>query len=244
MTRPDRFEQHNRAQIGYFEHAGREAMRPVSSPYVQRQVDELVRVAGLRPGQRVLEVGCGMGRYTFPLADRGLRVEGIDLSRSLLDLLASFDDGRRDVRLHCIDVLEASRSLEGYFDAAVGFFTLHHLHDLALSFEAMAAVVKPGGRVVFLEPNPLNVLYYVQLLVAPGMTWEGDKGILNMRSKTVFRAMNTAGLTRPSLERFGFFPPFVVNRRWGSTLERTLESVPLWRSFLPFQLFSCTRPNA
>lgn len=240
----NRFEEHNQAQIEYFERAGRNAMRPTSTPYVERQVDELMKVAELHRGERVLEVGCGMGRYTFPLAERGLRVEGLDLSQSLLDELERARVGRHEIALHCMDILDAPRTIEGHFDAVVGFFTLHHLHDLAAAFDAMSKVVRPGGRIVFLEPNPSNILYYVQILLSPGMSWEGDRGILEMRSHTVFRAMTRAGLTRASVERFGFFPPFLANRTYGQRAERVLESFRLWRPLLPFQLFSCMRPVA
>jgi len=235
-THPD-IAEHNRAQIEYFEHAGKEAMRPAATPYVERQVDALVRFAGLEAGDHVLDVGCGMGRYTLPLAERGLSVEGIDLSRTLLDRLEAFNGGRYEITLHCADILELPESLAGTFDAAVGFFTLHHLHELSASFGAMARLVRPGGRIVFLEPNPLNVLYYIQLVVAPGMSWQGDKGILNMRPRTVYAAMEEAGLTSPALERFGLFPPVAANRPLGARLERGLERVPLWRAFLAFQLF-------
>jgi SAM-dependent methyltransferase len=239
-----RIEKHNRAQIAYFEHAGNVAMRPSPSFYVERQVDALVRFAELSEGERILDVGCGMGRYTFPLAERGLRVEGLDLSRTLLDRFQAFNGGRYDIPLHCADVIELPDKLAGEFDAVVGFFTLHHLHDLPTSYAAMERLVKPGGRVVFLEPNPLNVLYYVQLVVAPGMTWQGDKGILRMRPRTVFSAMEGAGLTRLAMTRFGLFPPFAANRSWGARLERRLERVRLWRFMLAFQLFCGERPGA
>jgi hypothetical protein len=101
----------------------------------------------------------------------------------------------------------------------------------------MARLVRPGGRIIFLEPNPLNVLYYIQLVVAPGMSWQGDKGILNMRPRTVSSAMESAGLTSFALERFGLFPPFAVNHALGSRIERGLERVPFVRPFLAFQLF-------
>ncbi len=237
------FEEHNRAQVRYFERAGKEAMKPVGTPYVLRQVDELVRFAGLVEGERVLDVGCGMGRYSFPLAERGLNVEGLDLSQALLDLLDGFNGGRYDIPLHCMDILDAPATLGGRFDAVVGFFTLHHLHELRSSFQAMARLVKPGGRVVFLEPNPLNLLYYIQIMIAPGMTWAGDKGILKMRPHLVSQAMEGAGLSGLSMTRFGFFPPSLANRRSGSRLERVLEGVFLWRPLLPFQLFRGDRPS-
>ncbi len=100
----------------------------------------------------------------------------------------------------------------------------------------------PGGRVVFLEPNPYNLLYYVQILFTPGMTWEGDGGIVRMRRRLIFRAMERAGFTRCAMTRFGFFPPFLTNRPWGARLEAWLERVPVWRPALPFQLFRGERP--
>jgi SAM-dependent methyltransferase len=230
-------EQHNEAQLRYFERAGKRAMKPSATPYVQRQVDQLVRFAELSKGERVLDVGCGMGRYTFDLAGRGLEVEGLDLSEELLRRFRSFDDGRYEIRLHCADILAPPTELEGRFDAVVGFFTLHHLHDLPSSFRAMGRLLRPGGRIVFLEPNPLNVLYYLQMLLVPGMSWQGDKGIVRMRRKVVLGAMEDAGLTALSMKCFGFFPPFVTNRRFGARAEDILQTIPLWRRFLPFQLF-------
>jgi hypothetical protein len=76
------------------------------------------------------------------------------------------------------------------------------------------------------------------------MSWKGDRGILNMRQPNVFRAMGSAGLENVSLHRFGFFPPFVTNRRWGPRLERGFESLRVWNRFLPFQLFRGDVPPA
>lgn len=237
-------ERHNREQVDYFEQAGKEAMRPIDSQYVRRQVDELVQFAGLTPGARVLEVGCGMGRYTFPLVERGFHVVGIDLSQPLLDRLERFNNGQYELELRCLDILDAPRELDATFDAVVGFFTLHHLYALEPSYEAMARLVRPGGQVAFLEPNPWNPLYYVQIAVAPGMTWAGDKGILGMRRSTVFTAMDAAGLVDPALRRFGFFPPFLANRSWGARVEALVERFPLWRPVLPFQLFRAARARS
>ena len=246
MTRSHRVNHaaHNRAQIEYFERAGKHAMQPSFAPYVQRQVDQLIAFAVLKPGDRVLDVGCGMGRYTFALADRGLAVEGLDLSQALLERFRAYDNGRYGIPLHCGDILHPPRELSRTFDAIVGFFTLHHLHDLLGCFQSMHTLTKPGGRIVFLEPNPLNLLYYVQMLVVPGMSWKGDRGILNMRQPNVFRAMGSAGLENVSLHRFGFLPPFVTNRRWGPRLERGFESLRVWNRFLPFQLFRGDVPPA
>jgi len=235
--RRDGFRAHNAAQREYFEFRDKPRMRPSGSPYIARHVIEMVRAAGLRPEDRVLEVGCGMGRYTLPLWERGLLVEGMDLSPVLLDRLRGFDGGRRRIPLHVADVAEPDPELRGRYDAVIGFFALHHMHDLTRCFEGMAGLLRPGGRIVFLEPNAFNPLYYAQIALTPGMTWQGDGGLVRMRPRVVLGAMARAGLANLSVERFGFFPPFLANRGWGRRLEAILESVSPLNPVLPFQLF-------
>jgi SAM-dependent methyltransferase len=51
----------------------------------QRFAPTIVRLLGLKVGDRVLDVACGAGRYCRALAARGLKVTGIDLSADLLE---------------------------------------------------------------------------------------------------------------------------------------------------------------
>ena len=227
---------HNQQQVGYFSSRTKATMVPNATPYVLRQIDRTVSFAGIKKGDTILEVGCGMGRYTFSLAERGFHVHGLDLTRFLLDKLAAYNGGRYDIPFYCTDIVEYPSELAERFDAVVGFFVLHHLHDMDACFGAMAEMVRPGGCIVFLEPNPFNPLYYLQILITPGMTWEGDGGIVLVRRRMLFDVMRRAGLADLELIRLGFFPPFVTNRRCGSALESILERVPIWRPFLPFQL--------
>jgi SAM-dependent methyltransferase len=178
-----------------------------------------------------------MGRYTLLLAGRGLRMTGLDLSSVLLDRLLDFNAGKHDLALVCADVETPPAELLGTFDAVVGFFTLHHLVDVERSMHGVRALLKPGGRVVFLEPNPLNPLYYLQVTFTPGMSWSAERGMLRMRPGPIAGAMAAAGLGDFGFERFGFLPPFLANLRWGGRAEAALERFPWWRANLPFQLF-------
>ncbi len=232
---------HNEFQRAYFEGSVKRTMVPADSRYLRRQADELLRLAAVRSDERVLEVGCGMGRYTLLLARRGIRVEGLDLSPVLLDRLRAYGGGRPPVPLHCGDIEDPPAALLGCFDVVLGFFVLHHVKDLAKSFDGMVRLLKPGGRVVFLEPNPYNPLFYIQILATPGMTWRGDGGIVRMRRAVIFDALTRAGFSQPRMRRFGFFPPFLANARFGGRVESGLERFWLWRSLLPFQLFRAER---
>ena len=141
------WKEHNEGQRRYFEERPLPRMVPMRSPYVVRQVEELVRFARLAPGERVLEIGAGMGRYTLLLAGNGLSLEGMDLSPVLLERLRTYDGEANPLPLHVFDVAEPPAELEGRFDAVIGFFTLHHLHDLRACFRGMASLLSPGGKV-------------------------------------------------------------------------------------------------
>lgn len=236
----DEIVRHNETQLSYFGRL-KPNMMPNDSPYTRRHIAELLAFAKITPADRVLEVGCGMGRYTIPLLNAGVNVEGLDLSPFLLSKLR--EAAPREVVLHEADIWHPPAHLESQFDALIGFFTLHHLHDLELCFASMAKLVKPGGRIAFLEPNALNPLYYVQVAITPGMTWKGDRGIVDMRKGRVFRAMKSAGLTDLRVDRFGYFPPFISNTNAGAKVERVMEAITL-KAMLPFQLFGAVRQNA
>ena len=216
----------------------------MGTPYLRRHLDRMMAFAGIRPGDRVLEVGCGLGRYTLLLAERGVRVEGLDLSPKLLEQLGTLarEQLGYEIPLHAFDILDSPAELYGQYDAVVGFFILHHVLDVAGSIGRAAQLVKPGGRVAFLEPNPINPLYYVQITLTPEMAWRAERGMLNMRTSVLMPVMERSGLVNLRYQPFGFFPPFVTNRSWGPALESAFERVPVWQRALPFQLFGGDRP--
>lgn len=228
---------HNRVQLNYFSRSEKKTMVPGSSPYVLKQIEQMMQFGAFSKDDSLLDVGCGMGRYTLPITDMGYRVSGLDLTPFLLKKFRQYESGSRKVPLYCCDVIDAPKKISERFDGVIGFFTLHHIHHLKRSFEAMARLLKPGGRIVFLEPNAFNPLYYVQMMVSPNITWRGDKGTIHMRWSLINRLMQSVGLSDTDIRRFGFFPPFLSNRRYVSMAEKYLEKFPPWRFLLPFQLF-------
>jgi SAM-dependent methyltransferase len=209
-------------QESYFQKSYGGNMLPGETNYIRRQVDALLKFAQLDPEQETLEIGCGMGRYTFELLRRNYQLEGLDLTQYLLDEFERLNPGFT-IPLHCANALDPPQELLDRFDAVIGFFTLHHLPDLEASFRASARMCKPGGIIAFLEPNPLNPLYYFQIPFTRGMSFKGEKGMFQMRRKPLFEAARKAGLSRPRLMTFGSVPPFLMNRTWGPKLEDGLS---------------------
>jgi 2-polyprenyl-3-methyl-5-hydroxy-6-metoxy-1,4-benzoquinol methylase len=233
--------QHNARQVAYFSSRALPRMDPATrstTPYTLRQLRAVVDAVGAGPGDRVLDVGCGPGKYTVGLAALGLDVTGLDLTPALVDAL---HEAAPDVPAQVGDLLDPPAELHGRFDVVTGFFVLHHLTDLERAFAGVRALLRPGGRAAFCEPNPLFPGYYAQVTLTPGMSWRGEAGIVRMRERPLAQAAASAGLAQFRTDRFGAFPPALANRPRGRQVERWLEAVPGWRRARAFQLFSMRR---
>ncbi len=233
---------HNSVQLDYYAGKIKKTMLPVDSHYVNRHIDEFINNSGISKEDDILEVGCGMGKFTIPLLKRGYKITGLDLSPFLLQKLLEYNNNRNNIDLIVSDILDAPEEFNGRFDKVIGFFTLHHFMNLETYLQAMSRLLKPGGEIIFTEPNAYNPLYYFQIVFSPTMSWAGDKGVAMMRKKRFERAANYAGLQNLSLHKFGFFPPFVVNKRAGRFSEKVFEKMRVFKGLSAFQVVRMQKP--
>ncbi len=233
---PSRGASHLESQRRFF--AGgdsRSRIRRDSGRSTRRHLEEMLGVLGLSGGARILELGCGMGRFSFLLAERGFEVVAIDLSPDLIDDLRSADpDGK--IEAVCCDAADVDLLIDGPFDAVVGFFFLHHLDDLGPTLKAAARVVRPGGVVAFCEPNGYNPSFIVQILASPNMRWSIDRGVVRMRPGVLLPAFRAVGLEPIPIRRYGFFPRFLADTGPGAAVERGLEGLRIFSPVSAFQV--------
>ena len=103
-----------------------------------------------RPGERVLDVGCGPGFYVAELLDRvgpAGHVSGVDTSAPMLAITARRTDGHDNVKL----VEGAATALDfasDSFDAAITVQVLEYVDDVRLALAELHRVLRPGGRLV------------------------------------------------------------------------------------------------
>jgi SAM-dependent methyltransferase len=112
------------------------------------------------PGMRVLDVGCGVGRWSRLLAARGAEVTGVDLSPTMIG------EARRRATVaglaeRCRFLVQDSSSLDlgARFDLVLGVTMLQHILDLdalRAAVQRIARHVTPTGRIVLLEAAPIS----------------------------------------------------------------------------------------
>jgi ubiquinone/menaquinone biosynthesis C-methylase UbiE len=113
------------------------------------------RALRLAPGERVLDLGCGTGldfTWLCPAVGPAGRVIGVDLSRAML---AAARRRARAAGWTNVRLVQAEggrfRLAPGRLDAALSTYALTTIPDWPAALDAMAAALRPGGRVVILD---------------------------------------------------------------------------------------------
>jgi ubiquinone/menaquinone biosynthesis C-methylase UbiE len=115
--------------------------------YPTELVDAACEIAGLVAGSHVVEIGCGTGKLTTALAERGLRVEAIDPGPDLVRV-AQRNVGTSSVQFH-VGRFEDVDLPTGAFDAVFSA-TAFHWVDPDVGWSKVARLLRPGGVVALL----------------------------------------------------------------------------------------------
>ena len=205
---------------------------PAGQRRARRRADLIASAARLRPGLRVLEVGCGTGLFTEKFAAAGAHIVAIDVSPDLLAHARARNLPAERVQWVC-GRLEDLRGAER-FDAIIGSSVLHHL-ELHDALRTMHRLLKRGGAISFAEPNMLN----------PQVWLERHPGPLRARfsyvspDETAFvrwrlaRDLDAHGFEGAAITPFDWLHPSTPSRAIGGVerLGRAMEAVPLAREF-------------
>jgi ubiquinone/menaquinone biosynthesis C-methylase UbiE len=122
---------------------------PRHSARVTRRAEQLVRTANPRPGQRLLDVGCGNGAAAIHLARAlGLSVTGVDVDPEQIEAAIATDRHHSEARFLTANAT-ALPLADGEYELVFTSKTTHHIPDWRLALEEMARVLKPEGHLIY-----------------------------------------------------------------------------------------------
>lgn len=149
----------------------------------------------VRPDERVLDVGCGIGRWSRRLAARGAKVTGVDLSPTMI-AEARRRAAAQGVAARCRFLAQdlAALTVVGRFDLILGVTVLQHILEpsaLRAAVERLALHLAPDGTLILLEAAPQRAVAscnsaifearprdeYLRLFAACGLTVHAITGV-------------------------------------------------------------------
>jgi SAM-dependent methyltransferase len=124
-----------------------------------------LRHVDVKPGDLVLDVGCGVGVFLKLVAGRGVKAYGLDASEALIDL-ARERVPAADLRIGDMESLPYE---DGSFDLVTGFNSFFFANDMVAALREAGRVAKPGAPVVLQVwgPHERNDLEAMKAIARP-----------------------------------------------------------------------------
>jgi len=152
---------------------GRSAMlhklNPVRLRYIRDQIDQHWQgdECNRTPldGRTALDVGCGAGLLTEPLARLGAKVMGVDASP---EVIAVARDHATTMGLEIDYRVGEVAALDGAFDLVTAMEVVEHVADPAAFVNALAKRLAPGGLLVMSTPNATALSRLMMIVVGEG----------------------------------------------------------------------------
>ena len=117
--------------------------------YESEIFDDLATLADLEPGSRILEIGCGSGQATLPLAERGYRIVAVELGARFAEIARRKLAAHEDVEVVVAPFEEWPLPAER-FDAVVSANAFHWV-DPAVRVTKAADALRSGGSLAVIE---------------------------------------------------------------------------------------------
>jgi SAM-dependent methyltransferase len=155
------------------------------APWFAATEARLVAGVRARPGERVLEIGCGEGGNLHHVGESapGARLYGVDFSPAK----AEFAHQATGAHTAAADAARLPFA-GGSFDAVLIRDLLHHLPDRTAALREAYRVLKPNGRLTLVEPNRRSPLVMLQAALVPA-----ERGLFRSTQERLRRELDESG---------------------------------------------------
>lgn len=150
--------QDKQKEIAFFDgHAAADAYDVFTPESNVRLITTCMRLADIRPGAHIADLGCGSGVFTDLLRSLGYKAVGLDISPKLIALGRAKYPGVEFMEGDVEELPFADASLDGVLLSGL----VHHLPDPSRCAGEVFRVLKPGGSFVAFDPNRMNPFMYL-----------------------------------------------------------------------------------
>ncbi|MDQ6759700.1 MAG: methyltransferase domain-containing protein, partial [Acidobacteriota bacterium] len=165
---------------------------PMGRHWMAEHIRLFQRLFDMQKTDRFLDVGCGEGYYTMPLAACAGYTVGADLSQSVLRVFRGLKNFPADrIRLVNGDV-ERLPFADGSFDKILCSHVLEHVLDDRAVLDEIHRLLRPDGRAILAIPlkyTPQHRAVYAAIGLARSLLKPGKKGSLHLPPGTLNKAL-------------------------------------------------------
>lgn len=202
----------------------------------------LLEILGDVKKKRILDLGCGTGKFGLKLARQAREVTGIDISRESIQLTRRTAEkyGLKNY-IGVIDNFKKPK-YKNYFDCVLMVNMFHHTDDLDLILNNVKVALKENGKLIVFEINPLNLLFIPFLIyvgqIKSHLTLEYWRSNIFSLKHILLRS----GFNIKSIRRWCLLPTALYNRSlFFKKVNETLNKIPVIRTFCAFHVITCSK---
>lgn len=176
---------------------------------LQTNLEFLAQTDLLKPKDRILEIGCGIGTVVNELSSKGHDIIGIDISSEAIEY------GRKkysDIRLE-VQAAETLPYEDASFEAVLSFDLFEHIAAIDKHISEVRRVLRPGGYYLFQTPNRYSNIIY-ETLWTKSLQW-----------RQYHPSLHSPGQLRRRMARHGFETRFVKMNPINKFTEKKLQKL-------------------
>ena len=187
----------------------------------------VISMVDAKPGELILDAGCGNGRDLIELAPRRCKCIGVDFSPNMIE------EARKELSKHnlCGVELEVGdltnlRFPDGTFDKVYASEVLEHIPDYHKAISEMRRILKPGGCLVITVPNKHSLYGFERYIIRkilrlgprhPYDKWKTHKELAFALENNGFEIVQSAGIC--------YIPGALISYRLPNVLKKLLIAV-------------------
>jgi SAM-dependent methyltransferase len=178
---------------------------------LQTNLEFLARTDLLKPQDKILEIGCGIGTVVNELSRKGQDIVGIDISGEAIEY------GRKkygDIRLE-VQAAEILPYEDESFDVVLSFDLFEHIAEIDKHISEVRRVLRPGGYYLFQTPNRYSNIIY-ETLWTKSLQW-----------RRYHPSLHSPGQLKRRMARHGFDIKFIKMNPINKFTEKKLKKLGL-----------------
>lgn len=201
-----------------------------------------LKLLGNIKNKKILDLGCGTGRWGLQLAKNAKEVVGIDISKHSIQVanrtakkngIANFTGVVNDFK---------SADFEDEFDIVVATNLIHHADNIEEILDSVHKSLKKNGRLVIFEINSLNPLYYPFFILIGQLRSHLTLEYWRSNIFSLKRLLTSNRFRVAKVYRWCFLPTMLYNYSlFFKKLNEFLNKIPLINTFCAFHVINCVK---